>query len=121
MTPAALAQARADQATATREKAERALARVMRRIDKAFDPVVFPVAEAISFRRWESIMEMPNPPAAFAQAYSAFRRAQRLEARARNAAHVAKFDAVPAAPAPPRRKTPQRMTIAAYLAEARAA
>ncbi len=92
----AAAQARADQATADRERAERMLARTMRKLDRTYDPGLFPVAEAIKFRRWETLLEMPNPPAAFAKAHAAFRRAQRLEARARTATHRARFDIRPA-------------------------
>lgn len=95
MIPAALAQARATQATADRESAERTLARVMRRLDRTFDPVVFPVAEAITWRQWEGLLELRHPPAAFARAYSDYRRAQRLEMRARSAAHRARFEIRP--------------------------
>lgn len=88
----AASQARAAQTVADRQAAEQALAKAMRKIDPGYDRAIFPVAEAISFRCWESLLEMEHPPAGFAQAYTAFRRAQRLEARARSAVHRAQFE-----------------------------
>ena len=83
-TPLALAQARLDQAIAQHEAAQQMLAAAMRAINPGFDA---PAAKAIVWRRWEARIEDPRSAGSpLALAYSAYRRAQNAESKARSAA-----------------------------------
>jgi hypothetical protein len=95
--------AKAEQATADREAAERALLAVMASIDAR--PTI-PIANGILPRRFEALLEGANPHRELTAAYGAFRRGQRLESRARSAAHRARF--VEAAPPPTKPKPAPR-------------
>ena len=88
MTPVALAEARHAQAVADRETAERALLAVMASIDPR--PTT-PIIDGILPRRFEALLEGTRPHRELATAYSAFRRAQRVEAKARSAAYRAQW------------------------------
>jgi hypothetical protein len=123
-TPQALAQARAQQATADRQAAEHALAEAI--VAAGIEiPEWATAAEVATWRCVESRLEHPaSAGTPLALAHAAYCRAQRAEAKARSAAHLARMAPVqaPAAP-PPRRKkaSGKKLTIATYLAEARAA
>jgi hypothetical protein len=118
----ALAQARLEQATADLRAAEAELLAAMKAVEPRFAGTV----DAMQDRRWESRLEGLRPCWELAVAYGAYRRAVRLEVKARSSAHRAERGLVPAAtPAPPaprrRKRQPKKTTFAAYLAEARAA
>lgn len=83
--PAALAQARLEQAIADRTAADEALAAAMRALEPTFSA---PVAEAIWWRAWESkFKDQRYTGTALAMAYASYRRAQRVESKARLAAY----------------------------------
>jgi hypothetical protein len=117
----AAAQARHQQAASSLAAAEAELLAAMRAVEPDFTGTV----EAMQDRRWEARLEGIRPLWELAQAYGAFRRAQRAEAKARSAVCRAKLAAMPAAtpapPAPRRRKAKPRKSYAAHLEEARAA
>jgi hypothetical protein len=122
ITHLAAAQARHAQALSALADAESEVLAAMRAIEPSFAGNVTNMLD----RRWEARLEGKRPLWELSRAYSAFRRAHRAEAKARSAAYRDTLVAVPAAPpAPPapRRKkaTRRKMTIASYLAEARAA
>jgi hypothetical protein len=85
----AAAQARAAQATADREVAEAELLEVMASI--APIPAIG-IVDGILPRRFEALLEGKRPYWELSQAYSAFRRCQRLEAKARSVACRARLD-----------------------------
>jgi hypothetical protein len=123
-TPAALAQARLDQALVDLQAAERVLLAVMAGI--APIPAIG-IVDGILPRRFESLLEGTNPHRELAAAWSAYRRAQRAEVKAQLAAIRAQAAPAPAptpVPKPARRarqaKTEAKTTFAAYI-EARAA
>jgi hypothetical protein len=107
---AALAQARADQATAARVTAGKQLKQLLRA-----DGVRFPRGLAIEdmahARSVEARIEHPACPPNLAHAYSAFRRAQSAERKAASTAHRARLDADAKPAAAPktkvRRKRPE--------------
>lgn len=84
------------------------------------------VAEVATWRVVESRLERLSAAGTpLARAHAAYRRAQNAERKALSAAYRAKWavPAAPPAPPPPRRRkaTQRKMTIAAYIADARAA
>jgi hypothetical protein len=95
--------------------------------------VIYPAhatsVEAMDDRRFEALLEGPRPYWELSQAYSAFRRAQRLESKARSAALRAQLAPVPAqAPTTKPARRPRKPKKAPFvdhareiLAEARAA
>jgi hypothetical protein len=125
-TPAALAQARADQATAARVAAGKLLQQLLRA-----DGVRFPrglaLADLVHARAVEARIEHPACPHDLAQAYAAYRRAQNAERKAVSAAHRARLEAdtkpAPAPKAKRRTRSPvdRNRELAAALMELRAA
>jgi hypothetical protein len=100
------AQARADQATSDRTAAELVLRNAMVVADPSFNS---PVAQAIWHRKWEARFEdLRN--VALVTAYSAFRRAQRAETKARSALHRLRFEPIlPSAQARQRQRRASRL------------
>src|SRR5262245_41244574 len=88
----ALAEARLAQSAAAIEAAEAELLAVMTSI--APIPAIG-IVDGMLPRRFEALLEGAKPHRELAQAYSAFRRAQRAEAKARSAAHRAQFEPRP--------------------------
>jgi hypothetical protein len=112
------AQARHQQAIATLAAAEAELLAAMRAIEPAFTGMV----EAMRDRRWESRLEGPRPLWELSQAYGAYRRAQRQEAKARLAALRAQAPPAPAqtpAPKPARRVRNTKSKKVAFVDHAR--
>jgi hypothetical protein len=108
--------ARAAQATADREAAEAELLEVMASIAPV--PAIG-IVDGILPRRFEALLEGARPYWELSQAYSAFRRCQRLERRARSAAHRARFiEEAPPAPKPKRAPRRRPRTFAEALAAA---
>jgi len=118
-TPAHLARARADQAAADLTAAAAELLAAMLAVEPNFTGTV----EAMQDRRWEARLEGQRPLWELGQAYSAWRRAQRLEAKARSAAYRAALPLPPIVPSKPA-KTPRpkakaagKTTLTAYVRE----
>ena len=88
----AAAQARHTQAVADLVDTEAELLACMQAIESAFTGT----AAAMQDRRWEARLEGPRPMWELSQAWGAYKRAQRQEAKARSAAYRAAF-----APPPP--------------------
>ena len=113
-TPLDLARARHQQAVADLAEAEAELLTCMLVVEPAFTGTV----QAMHDRRWEGRLEGPRPLWELGQAYSAFRRAQRLEARARSAAYRAQLDeAQRTILAPAKAKRPRRHKVGLDTAE----
>jgi hypothetical protein len=93
-TPAALAQARLAQFAADLEAAELALLAIMASI--APIPAIG-IVDGIMPRRFEALLEGAKPHRELARAYSAFRRAQNAERKARSVSLRAQFEPRPSA------------------------
>jgi hypothetical protein len=101
---------KAEQATSAREAAEAELRACMLVIEPSFKGTV----EAMQDRRWESRLEGVRPLWELAQAYSAFRKAQRAEAKANSAAYAARWAPVPA-PTPMKHARKSRVVFTNYM------
>jgi hypothetical protein len=106
------ARARHQQALADLQAAEVELLAAM----KAIEPTFVGTVANMRDRRWESRLEGTKPFWELAQAHSAWKRAQRQEARARSAAHRASF-APPPPVTPAKRTRKSKVVFGDYMRE----
>jgi|RhiMetdeSRZDD1v2_1073273.scaffolds.fasta_scaffold835056_2 hypothetical protein len=111
-TPLALARARHQQALADLQATEAELLAAMKAVESGFAGTV----EAMADRRWESKLEGPRPYWELAAAFSAYKRARRVEAKTRSATYRASL-APPPPVTPAKRTRKSKVTFAGYMLE----